>query len=1334
MKILHLEDNPDDAELTRQMLRAEMPPVDIAVVATGEEYLAALARGGLDLILSDYHVPGCEGREALALARQHAVLVPFIFVSAALGEELAIDCLQQGAADVVSKDRLHRLPLAVRRAVRESAERRARGLAEKNLRERETELRAIIDHAPECVKVVARDGLLLAMNPAGLRMVEADSPAQVLQKSVFSLIAPADRPAFQALHEKVLRGESGVLEFELIGLKGTRRAMETHAAPLRDAAGSIIAALGLTRDITARIRDADAIARLLADSERARTTLLGLVEHQQAAEAALRESEARFRALFESAPVGIAQGQIGTLGFLSANQRYCEIVGYPWAELQKMNFTQFTHPDDLAADLAQMAQLLAGEIRQFTLEKRFIRKDGAIVWASLTVAALWAPGEKPSYHMAVVKDITERKQSEALLQGQRAMLEMIARAQPLTTTLDALLRFIEAQSPDMLCSVLLLDDDGVHLRHGAAPSLPAAYTQAIDGVAIGPGVGSCGTAAFRREPVVVEDIATDPLWADYRAVALPHGLRACWSTPIFDESRRVLGTFAIYYRRPSQPTELHFKLIDLATQVAAIAVARSRSEAALRKSESNLAAAQALARLGSWEYNFGTAQWTWSAELFRLFQMDPADGVPTREHLLTIVHPDDREFFQRTHDLARPADQKHAEFRLQFPDGRLLWIEDHTKPLFDSAGQPVAIIGTTLDITARKLAEAELRASEALKSAILAAALDCVITIDHKGNIIEFNPAAEKTFGFARAETLGREMAELIVPPAWRERHRRGMAHYLATGEGPVLDRRIEMTAVRADGTEFPIELAISRVGRAEPPLFTSFIRDLSESKQAAARIREQAELLDKARDAIIVSGLDSRITFWSEGAARILGWNAAEALGKSADELFGAAARPQLNSIREHVAARGVWQGEFKQTRKDGQLVILDLRINLVRDAAGQPVSRLSIGTDITEKKKLEEQFLRAQRMEGIGMLAAGIAHDLNNVLVPILMTGPLLRQHLSDPHDLHTLDNLEKSAGRGAALVRQILSFARGVAGEPQVIQLRHLAQDIVSLITETFPKSIALETDLPADLWTIKANPSQIHQVLLNLCVNARDAMPHGGTLTLRARNLHVDAATAPHGARAGAYLAITVGDTGTGISAEVLAKIWDPFFTTKPPGEGTGLGLSTTRGIIENLGGFIQVQTAVGRGSTFSLFLPATTATDDRRSSEHPHAPTGEGELVLIVDDEPSVREVAATTLRKFGYRTLTASDGAEGVRTYTARAADIALVITDLNMPELDGLAMARVLRQLNPAVRLIVFTGLAGSRHASDARQFAHAFLAKPFTVEELLTAVHRVLHPAPKA
>ena len=1334
MKILHLEANPADAELARQLLQAEMPPVALTVVATREDYLAALARGGLDLILSDYHLPDCEGREALALAQRHVTLVPFIFVSSPLGEELAIDCLHQGAADVVSKDQLRRLPSAVRRAARESTERQTRGLAENTLRERETELRAIIDHAPECVKIVGRDGLVLEMNPAGLRMVEADSPAQVLQKSVFPLIVPADRPAFRALHEKVLRGESGVLEFDLVGLKGTRRAMETHAVPLRDAAGTIVAALGLTRDITARKRDANAIARLLADSERARATLLSLVEHQRTAEMALRESETRFRALFESAPVGIAQGEVGSLGFLSANQRYCDIVGYTREELRTLNFTQFTHPDDLAADLTQMARLLAGEIRQYTLEKRFIRKDSAIVWASLTVAALWAPGEKPTYHMAVVKDITERKQSEALVQGQRALLEMIARAQPLAAILDALIRLIEAQSPDMLCSLLLLDDDGMHLRHGAAPSLPRAFTQAIDGAALGPSAGSCGTAAFRREPVIVEDIATDPLWADYRGLALPHGLRACWSTPIFDEAHRVLGTFAIYYRQPVRPTAHHRLLIELATQTAALALTRARSEAALRKSEAGLAAAQALARLGSWEYHFGTGQWTWSAELFRLFRLDPADGAPTRERMLTIIHPDDREFFQRTHDLARPSAQ-HAEYRLQFPDGSLVWIEDHTEPLFDSAGQLVSIIGTTLDITARKLAEAELRASEALKSAIFAAALDCVITIDHEGKIIEFNPAAEKTFGLARAAALGREMAELIVPPALRERHRRGMAHYLATGEGPVLDRRIEMTALRADGTEFPVELTISRVGRAEPPFFTGFIRDLTDRKLADARLREQAELLDKARDLIVVTSLDNRITFWNQSAERITGWTTGEALGHTPDELFGASVAPQLAVVRDGVLTTGLWHGEFKQPRKDGQPVILDLRVNLIRDDAGQPVSRLSIGTDITAKKKLEEQFLRAQRVEGIGMLAAGIAHDLNNVLVPILMTGPLLRQHLSEPQDLHLLDNLENSAGRGAALVRQILSFTRGVAGEPQVIQIRHLAQDLVSLITETFPKSIALATDLPADLWTIQANPSQIHQVLLNLCVNARDAMPQGGTLTLGARNLRGDAATTPNGARAGSYLEITVGDNGTGISADVLAKIWDPFFTTKPPGEGTGLGLSTTRGIIESLGGFIQVQTAIGRGTTFSLFLPATNATDDRRPSAHPSAPTGDGELVLIVDDEPSVREVAATTLNKFGYRTLTASDGVEGVRTYTARAADIALVITDLNMPELDGLSMARVLRQLNPAVRIIVFTGLASSRHASDARQFAHAFLAKPFTVEQLLATVHRVLHPpAPPA
>jgi nitrogen-specific signal transduction histidine kinase/CheY-like chemotaxis protein len=411
-----------------------------------------------------------------------------------------------------------------------------------------------------------------------------------------------------------------------------------------------------------------------------------------------------------------------------------------------------------------------------------------------------------------------------------------------------------------------------------------------------------------------------------------------------------------------------------------------------------------------------------------------------------------------------------------------------------------------------------------------------------------------------------------------------------------------------------------------------------------------------------------------------------------------------------------------------------MEFSMTLIRDNAGQPKARLSIGTDVTAKKNLEEQFLRVQRLESIGMLASGIAHDLNNILAPMLLAAPMLRDQMSNSVHVNMITTLEKSAERGAALVRQILSFAQGVSGAHQLVQLKHILRDTTNVITETFPKNIQLVDRIRGDLWPILANPTQIHQVLLNLCVNARDAMPSGGKLGILAENcmLDEDSAGAIDGAKAGAWVVLQVEDTGTGIPEDVLAFVWDPFFTTKEPGKGTGLGLSTVRGIVDNHKGFVTLKTVRGKGTTFRVYFPAAEVTTSQRKADsiHPFLVRGKGELVLIVDDEPQVREVAAATLAHYGYRVLLAKDGTEALALFTTRGKDISVVITDLNMPILDGAAVANVVHQLNPDVKILVMSGLNSGARNPQMQKFAGAFIAKPFTAQALLNAVNSLLHP----
>jgi two-component system, cell cycle sensor histidine kinase and response regulator CckA len=404
-------------------------------------------------------------------------------------------------------------------------------------------------------------------------------------------------------------------------------------------------------------------------------------------------------------------------------------------------------------------------------------------------------------------------------------------------------------------------------------------------------------------------------------------------------------------------------------------------------------------------------------------------------------------------------------------------------------------------------------------------------------------------------------------------------------------DRAIE--AIKAGAQDYLIK---DRMKRLVTAIYRA-LRDCSERRkrnQDEQQIREQADLLNKAHDAIIVTDLGGRITFWNEGAERISGWSSAEVLGRSPEEVLGIGFHGKIDEARKALAEAGEWRGEMPLHDKNRNPLTVEVSMTLIRDKSGQPRARLSIGTDVTAKKSLEEQFLRMQRLESIGMLTSGIAHDLSNILAPILLAAPVLRSEITNPVHARMITTIEKSAQRGTALVRQILSFARGVSGEPHPVEIGHLFWEARNVISETFPKSIRLEDSIPDNLWFITANPTQVHQVLLNLCVNARDAMPNGGTLTLRAENCVMDepAARAIDGASAGEWVVLHVEDTGMGIPDDVLARIWDPFFTTKGPGKGTGLGLSTVRGIVKSHGGFITLTTRSGLGTTFRVHFPRT----------------------------------------------------------------------------------------------------------------------------------------------
>ncbi|BCL33673.1 response regulator [Nostoc sp. MS1] len=507
---------------------------------------------------------------------------------------------------------------------------------------------------------------------------------------------------------------------------------------------------------------------------------------------------------------------------------------------------------------------------------------------------------------------------------------------------------------------------------------------------------------------------------------------------------------------------------------------------------------------------------------------------------------------------------------------------------------------------------------------------------------------------------------------------------------------------------------------------------DISERKLAEAKIREQAALLNITTDAICVRDLENKILFWNQGAENLYGWQADEAIGKDTSELLFREPSPEIEAALLNVISQGNWQGELNKVTKAGKDVVVASRWSLVCDEQGKPKSILSVDTDITQKKHLEAQLFRTQRLESIGTLASGIAHDLNNILTPILAGAQLLPLKFPDADERtqHLLEILEINAKRGADLVKQVLSFARGVEGKRITLQLKHLIVEVIKILKETFPKSIEVYTDIPNNLWMVSGDSTQLHQVLMNLCVNARDAMPDGGRLTISAENLLIDENYARMNleAKQGSYIVVTVSDTGVGIPEENLDRIFEPFFTTKAIGQGTGLGLSTVLGIVKSHGGFISVDSEPGRGTSFKVYLPAV-ADSEIPSCDHFIPPPGHGELILIVDDEPSIQEITKTSLESYQYQTLVAGDGVEAIALYAKNADKISAVLMNIMLPVLDGLTTIRTLKKINPQVRIIATSGLISKTKLNEiVNTGANSFLAKPYTVNELLLALHEVM------
>jgi len=624
----------------------------------------------------------------------------------------------------------------------------------------------------------------------------------------------------------------------------------------------------------------------------------------------------------------------------------------------------------------------------------------------------------------------------------------------------------------------------------------------------------------------------------------------------------------------------------------------------------------------------------------------------------------------------------------------------------------------------------ELQASEQKYRVLIDSASEGILVVQN-GMIVLANPRFIEITGYSKEEILATPFMEFIHPDDratvldYRQRRLRA-EEAPETYSFRIFDR---------DGKTRWVEISSVLITWEGRPATLNFLTDITERKQAEEDLQESETryraVVEQSPDGIYLIDVETkRIVEANMAFQRLLGYTPDELRGLSLYDFIITDRSDIDRRFRDILQGEGGHFFDRRYRKKDGSLVEVWVGGTVISYEGKSAVCVLV--RDLTEKKALEVQFLRAQRMESIGLLAGGIAHDLNNILAPILINAELLGPTLSDPTSQRMVSSIVSNAQRGADIVKQILTFARGMEEEFLVVSPKHLLKETERFLRETFPKSIQIQTEIPQDLWPLSGDATQLHQVLMNLCLNARDAMPKGGTLSLSARNVTFDpsyAAMHPD-AKIGPYLLFSVEDTGAGIAPEHLQRIFDPFFTTKERDQGTGLGLATASAIVKGHGGFLQVSSELGKGTKFLVFLPASPSAETAKAEEEKASlPTGKGELILLVEDEASVREIIQVALEAYGYQVITACDGAEAVSLYAQHPGEIQVVITDMAMPIMDGATTIRALAKIDPSVKVIAISGAEWEQKAAEASGLAvQVFLQKPFTAKRLLRAVAEVL------
>lgn len=732
--------------------------------------------------------------------------------------------------------------------------------------------------------------------------------------------------------------------------------------------------------------------------------------------------------------------------------------------------------------------------------------------------------------------------------------------------------------------------------------------------------------------------------------------------------------------------------------------------------------------------------WIYNPETFAMLAVNDVAirryGYSREEFLAMTVFdlrpPEDAERFRACVQERGLAPQIAGLWRHRLADGTIILAEVTSQPL-RWQGCPARVV-MARDVTQQEAARRELAENQRKFSAIFQSANDAIFIASSHTRITDCNERALELFRATGEQMIGQRVSKFFPPkqPDGSDSVSAALRVLQAARQHRLAP--IEWTLRRPDGTCFECEVTVSPLRVSGNEGYVLVVRDLTERRKAVQQLQLLHAALRATPTGCLITDHEGRIEWVNPAFTRLSGYSAEEVMGRNPRMLnSGLHSREFYAALWATISRGEVWSGEVRNKRRDGTIYDEQMVIAPVRDGLGAITHYVALKHDITVERSLEQQLSRAQRLESIGMLASGIAHDLNNVLTPILLCTEFLKLDFPTEAAAAKFNLIAQAAQRGAGIVRQVLTFARGVEGERTVLDPTLVLKEIGQLARETLPRNIEVSIEgVRQEGLLIEGDVTQMHQALLNLVVNARDAMPFGGKLTLRRTDVQLDELRARRNAIApGRYVELAVMDTGTGIPEEALEKIFDPFFSTKPRGKGTGLGLSTVYGIVRGHGGAVEVSTQWGSGSTFALLLPALAnpALGERQNGAPVHL-QGEGRWMLVVDDEEAIRQLVAHILRRRGFVVVEACDGAEGLARFRSRPGKWAGAVTDMMMPRMDGMALSLELRAIDPTLPIIGMSGMIDDPDATEAGSVKidpsvlSAMLPKPFCEQELLAAL----------